>query len=165
MDGTIRSSSDDGTYECVIRGKTIIAKATKLPDHSGILLDLKDRRIPVIFQELSDNYVELNIEGSKLFLKITPALARREDSESVPLRTLGVAKEALVVAPMPGRVLSIMAKPGDRVKAGTPILVLEAMKMENEITSPIEGRLESLMVSGSESVKRNQPLFLVKAHS
>ncbi len=165
LGGTLRSLSEGGTYECIVNGKTVIVKATKLQDHSGILLDLKDGRIPVIFRELDGNNVELNIEGSKLVLRIERATAWRSSSASIPPRSPALGEEALVFAPMPGRVLSIMAKLGDRVKAGTPILVLEAMKMENEIASPIEGKLESLRVSENESVKRNQPLFSVKAHN
>ncbi len=164
LSGTLRSSTEEGSCECVVNGKTVIVKATKLLDHSGILLDLRDRRIPVIFREIDDNTVELNIEGSKLVLRIERATTWRSSSVSIPPRSPALGEDALVFAPMPGRVLSIMAKLGDRVKAGTPILVLEAMKMENEIASPMEGKLESLRVSENESVKRNQPLFSVKAH-
>jgi len=42
---------------------------------------------------------------------------------------------------MPGMVLKLLRQPGDEVKAGTPLLILEAMKMEHEISAPCDGRL------------------------
>ncbi len=55
--------------------------------------------------------------------------------------------EGMVYPPMPGRVISIKVKEGDSVTVGTPLLVLEAMKMQNEISSPIEGRVVEVKAS------------------
>lgn len=55
-------------------------------------------------------------------------------------------------APMPGLVLDINVKEGDSVKAGDVVLILEAMKMENEIVSPSDGIVASIQVSKGNSV-------------
>src|SRR5690606_27832833 len=57
-----------------------------------------------------------------------------------------------VNAPMPGTILSVNVKPGDSVKKGQVLVILEAMKMENEILAPQDGTVSSVDVSGGASV-------------
>jgi biotin carboxyl carrier protein len=57
-----------------------------------------------------------------------------------------------VEAPMPGTILSIAVKTGDVVKKGQVLVVLEAMKMENEIVSPVDGKIVAVGVSKGDSV-------------
>jgi acetyl-CoA/propionyl-CoA carboxylase biotin carboxyl carrier protein len=66
-----------------------------------------------------------------------------------------------VTSPMPGTVLVVKAAVGDRVTAGTPLLVVEAMKMEHTITAPVDGVLAELHVQAGQQVSLNQPLALV----
>jgi acetyl-CoA/propionyl-CoA carboxylase biotin carboxyl carrier protein len=66
-----------------------------------------------------------------------------------------------VTSPMPGTVLVVKAAVGDRVTAGTPLLVVEAMKMEHTITAPVDGVLTELNVQAGQQVALNQPLALV----
>jgi len=68
-----------------------------------------------------------------------------------------------VLSPMPGTVLLVSAKTGDTVTAGTPLLVVEAMKMEHTITAPIDGVLTALNVQVGQQVALNQPLARVEA--
>ena len=62
-------------------------------------------------------------------------------------------------APMPGLVLSIMVEPGDSVKKGEGLMVLEAMKMENIIRTPADGIVKSIDVKKSDAVEKNQVLI------
>ena len=64
----------------------------------------------------------------------------------------------MVTAPMPGIILSIGVKEGDQVNAGDPILVLEAMKMENEIHAPRAGKIKKLHASVGAEVQSGSPL-------
>ncbi|TCO65779.1 biotin carboxylase N-terminal domain-containing protein [Actinocrispum wychmicini] len=66
-----------------------------------------------------------------------------------------------VTSPMPGTVLVVKAAVGDVVAAGTPLLVVEAMKMEHTITAPVDGVLTELTVQAGQQVALNQPLALV----
>ena len=56
-------------------------------------------------------------------------------------------------APMPGVVLKIVAKPGDVVKKGAPLVVLEAMKMEHTVVAPFDGRVEAVNCVEGEMVQ------------
>jgi len=64
-------------------------------------------------------------------------------------------------AAMPGRVVRLLAAVGDVVKKGQPILVLEAMKMENEIKSPVDGTLAELSVGEGQAVEAGTKLARV----
>ena len=67
-----------------------------------------------------------------------------------------------VVAPMPGTILKVLKASGDAVKAGEVVLILEAMKMENEITAPGDGTLASLNLTEGSTVAGCDLLFDVK---
>ena len=66
-----------------------------------------------------------------------------------------------VSAPMPGTILGIKVKPGDTVAKGTVLLILEAMKMENEIMAAGDGTVVSVMVTNGESVGTGQLLVVL----
>ena len=67
-----------------------------------------------------------------------------------------------VVAPMPGTILKVLKATGDAVKAGEVVLILEAMKMENEITAPVDGTVGSLNLTEGSTVAGGDLLFEVK---
>jgi len=66
-----------------------------------------------------------------------------------------------ITAPMPGTILDIMVKTGDQVKRGDVLLILEAMKMENEIVSPQDGVIASVNTSKGESVNSGDLLVSI----
>lgn len=61
-------------------------------------------------------------------------------------------------APMPGRILNLMVQPGQEVKQGESLLILEAMKMENMIKSPGDGVVKEISVKIGDNVEKNQLL-------
>ena len=71
-------------------------------------------------------------------------------------------KTGVVKSPMPGTVIEVNKAVGDAVAAGEVILILEAMKMENEITAPIGGTLISLNCEAGQTVAGNDILFEIQ---
>lgn len=67
-----------------------------------------------------------------------------------------------VKAPLPGTVLKIKTSSGSAVKAGDIILILEAMKMENEITAPCSGTIGDVFVTEGKAVSNGDPLLTIK---
>ncbi|MCR5383192.1 MAG: biotin/lipoyl-binding protein [Saccharofermentans sp.] len=67
-----------------------------------------------------------------------------------------------VVAPMPGTVIKIVKNVGDEVKAGELVLILEAMKMENEISAPVSGKIAAINCTAGGTVNGGDVLFEVK---
>lgn len=66
-----------------------------------------------------------------------------------------------VKAPMPGTILSIKAPVGTAVKAGDVVLVLEAMKMENDIVAPCDGTVKQVLVAKGASVNTDDVLAVI----
>ncbi len=64
-----------------------------------------------------------------------------------------------VTAPMPGDIVQILVKPGQAVKAGDPLCVLDAMKMKNTIHAPQAGNIAEICVKEGQSVEYGMPLF------
>jgi biotin carboxyl carrier protein len=67
-----------------------------------------------------------------------------------------------VVAPMPGKVVRLLVRAGDAVEAGQGLLVVEAMKMQNEIRSPKSGTVERLLVQEGQAVNAGEILAWVE---
>ena len=66
-----------------------------------------------------------------------------------------------MLAPMAGTILRILVKEGQRVKKGENLIVLEAMKMENEIVADEDGVITSILVKANDSVESDQPLLIL----
>lgn len=67
----------------------------------------------------------------------------------------------LITAPMPGKVVRLLVKAGDTVEAGQGLLVVEAMKMQNEIRSPKRGKVERVLVVEGQAVNAGEVLCAV----
>jgi len=67
-----------------------------------------------------------------------------------------------ITSPMPGKVVKVLARPGDAVKEGQGVLVIEAMKMENEMKSPKAGKVVELHVKEGQTVEGNAKLCAVE---
>ncbi len=68
-------------------------------------------------------------------------------------------KDKKVVAPMPGLIVSIACSEGDNVSKNQPLLIMEAMKMENDIKSPTSGVVRSISVAAGDNVDKGQVLI------
>lgn len=75
----------------------------------------------------------------------------------------GHGGRAEVLAPMPGKVVKLLAASGELVQANQGILLFEAMKMQNEIRTPLAGELVSLAVREGQAVEARDRLFTVEA--
>lgn len=67
-----------------------------------------------------------------------------------------------MVAPMPGAILRILVKVGDEVKENQPLLILEAMKMENEVVAKADGVVTDIFATQGQNVNAGDPLITVK---
>ncbi len=79
--------------------------------------------------------------------------------EKMGLNNGATGKANNVKAPMPGLIVDLRVKEGDKVKAGDALLILEAMKMENMIKASAESIVKSVKVTKGESVEKNQVLI------
>jgi biotin carboxyl carrier protein len=93
-----------------------------------------------------------------------PARAEVEEWNPPPeleLKTEVTAVEGTVLAPMPGRIVSVKVGVGDRVKYRHVLCILEAMKMENEIMAPVGGIVKEVRVAKGQDVSYGDVLFVI----
>lgn len=86
-----------------------------------------------------------------------PAAAPAAPAAAAPKAALA-AGAVNVEAPMPGNILDVKVKAGDAVKAGDVLVILEAMKMENDIVAPQDGTVASVSVAKGDTVNVNDVL-------
>src|SRR5690625_2761692 len=94
--------------------------------------------------------------------------ARVQNENDLLLKELGISSgesntTSDILAPMPGKVLDILVKEGDDIDIGEPVLILEAMKMENELLSGCSGMVRSIQITVGDNVEKNQLLIEVKS--
>jgi len=86
-----------------------------------------------------------------------PAPGVSTSAKSAPKSATAVPDSA-IVAPLPGLILKINIKPGDSIKAGQVVLIMEAMKMENDIQALADGTVKSIAVKEGDSVNEGDVL-------
>lgn len=87
-----------------------------------------------------------------------PAAPRPAASSPQPKPVTKPAAPGAVTSPMPGTILDVKVKEGDEVKKGQVLMVLEAMKMENEIIASSDGKVKTVYVQKGASVNTGDPL-------
>lgn len=91
-----------------------------------------------------------------------PAPAPKAAPAPAPKAAAPVAAGATTVsAPMPGKVLEVKVKAGDAVKSGDVLMILEAMKMQNEIMAPADGTVSDVRVSAGQTVSTGDVMIVL----
>ena len=83
--------------------------------------------------------------------------------DKLGFKTAAEIGEGELNAPMPGKILEMIVKEGDKVTLGDPVAILEAMKMENELKAPIDGVVKTIAVSKNDSVEKNALILEIEA--
>lgn len=138
-----------------IAGKAMGDVVRTGPNEFSVVADGRSHRALVVKEDKEQGTVRLRIDGKEYAVKI-------EDEQSRLMKTLGITRVAPVVreikAPMPGLVINVLVKPGDAVKKNDPVLVLEAMKMENVIKSPGDGVVSAVHIEQGRAVEKGELL-------
>ena len=90
-----------------------------------------------------------------------PAAAPAAAAAPAPAASVDIASGERVNAPMPGNILKVAVNAGDKVKAGQILVILEAMKMENEIVAPRAGTVAQVVVKVGEKVDTGAALVVL----
>ena len=95
--------------------------------------------------------IHVDVEGQSADFAIA---APPTVESAVAHASAGEAGASVLSAPMPGRVISVRASEGEPVRAGEPVVLIEAMKMEHAVAAPIDGSVGRLMVGEGDQVER-----------
>ena len=94
--------------------------------------------------------------------KAAPAAKPAPATAPVAAPVAAAAGATKLTAPMPGTILGVNVKEGEAVKAGQPIFVLEAMKMESDITAPVNGTVRGITVRKGDAVEAGKLLCSIE---
>ena len=103
----------------------------------------------------------VNLNGKAYEVEVEETQAVIMNVTDAPVAAAPVAGGTNITAPMPGTILAVNKQPGSAVAAGEVILVLEAMKMENEIVAPCAGTLAQVLVSKGSTVETDAVLAVI----
>lgn len=124
---------------------------------SGALLRIQSKRYRITDIEWEGQVIQFRIFGQTFSVKVQDERDRL--LEKLGFSTVKTTADGILKAPMPGKVLSILANVGDEIEQDQPIVILEAMKMENELKSPVSGVIETIYTQTGDSVEKNQPIL------
>ena len=110
------------------------------------------------YVERCEDVCFVTIEGHRYQVRVEDARLRRAGRSQEAVIEAG---EADVTSPMPGLVVAVLVEPGQEVRTGEGLLILEAMKMENEIRAPRNGIIQELNVSPGQRVSQEEVLVRI----
>ncbi len=138
----------------VFFGKTTHHVACEFLGDNEVLLSIDGKIHSVVFFSNKTSH-SVYINGKKFTIE-------RKSLHKIPGGRHGEQKKRDVKTSMPGKVIKVLVQEGDKVQEGQAVLVLEAMKMQNEIKSPQNGRISRIDPQAGESVKTGALLFSVE---
>lgn len=139
--------------------ESVTAHVAPLPDGESYSLLVAGRSYEVAIQEEGRGLLVF-LDGRRFRALVRSPLEKtlREVARAAPAAT-GFALDA----PMPGRVVQVRAKAGDSVRAGQALVVMEAMKMQNELQAEAAGVVQSVHVAPGDTVEAGRRLMTVVA--
>ena len=119
--------------------------------------------------DIEDNIANIEVNGTKYEVEIERKVKQSKTPKLIRPVVAGTPKPVIdkkekgssspVKAPLPGNILSIAVKPGDIIKKGQLLLIMEAMKMENQVLAEKEGVVESIRVEVGQAVLQGDVLM------
>lgn len=157
----------DQTFEIVLDGSGTIAvngeplsvdmRQSGRFDLFSLLVDNRSLEVVVEASGEGRNKYDVLVAGARYEVEVQDERTRRLASAS---RDLGAPAGKLAIkAPIPGLVVRVCAADGEDVQQGQPLIVLEAMKMENELRAPRDGRVQHVRVQAGDQVSLGQVLM------
>ncbi len=155
VDGTsveVKVEGDGDQLQVSIGDEKLVIETCQLSDHQiSLKVDGELRRVFVV-ENQERTYVHI---GGKVI--ILDNAAKEADRQRSGAGTSGAAPGA-ITSPMPGNLIKVMVQEGDTVEEGQALVIVEAMKMENEIRSPSDGVVKSVNFSVGDLVDAGVPI-------
>ncbi|HEY4688345.1 MAG TPA: biotin/lipoyl-containing protein [Anaerolineae bacterium] len=144
--------------EIIIDGETCRADLRSI-DGLGTFSLLLDNESHEALVEARGDKIGVLLRGRFYPVRVEDERARRLAESS---RGLGVTSgEVVIKSPMPGLIVSVHITPGQDVKKGQTLVILESMKMENELKAPRDGKIGSVRVEARQTVEQGQTLVTI----
>jgi biotin carboxyl carrier protein len=157
----LQAAEQAGTFTVTIKGKSRIVDASWINAETLSLIDGGVAH-EIRLHSRGDNGA-IGVEfGGKLYEAVVQKTLREPFStDTTAKKALGAASAAIIKAPMPGRVMRVLVAVGDPVTARQGVVVIEAMKMENELRTPRDGVVKEVLVVAGAAVETGAVLVVV----
>lgn len=155
----INPSGADGSPEC--NGKPVSWSTVPLPSGGySVLMDGKSFVAEVVGTDRSEKTVTLRIGQSTFEVALEGPMDRL--LASMGLSQAAARKVNDIKAPMPGMILKILVEPGQAIQKGDPVLILEAMKMENVFKAAADAVVKEIRVTERKAVEKGEVLIVLE---
>lgn len=144
-DGTVRLNGEPRHVDFSALGPSLYSVITENFSHEIVIDELQNGMYDVL---MSGRMYEAKVLDERMLL-----MARRQG-------TLG-SGTGEINSPMPGLIVAVNVAEGERVEPGQTVVILESMKMQNELKAPIGGTVESVAVSPGSTVEKNALLLVI----
>jgi biotin carboxyl carrier protein len=154
-------------WVATIDGQESEFDATRAGDRWSLLVGPRGesaRSYEVSVEEVSPGELDVRVNGHRLRVRV-PRLRRFGDPDLEDRGSRPGTGPFRITAPMPGRVVKVLVAQDALVKAGEPLVIVEAMKMENELRSPRAGRVTAVMAGEGTPVEAGTPLLILEPRS
>lgn len=148
---------DDGRWDVAVGDRTVVVDLRDGGGRSLFSLLVGDVAYEASVVRIDDRY-RVGLRGHDITLTVE---SEQQRNARLVDATSGDVGPQTVKSVMPGRVVKVLVRVGEQVTSGTPLLILEAMKMENEIRSPSEGTVTALLVAEGATVGNGEPLVTI----
>ena len=158
---TVVIDRHNGLYNVEIDGRTVTVDCAHFGDtgYLSMLIDHQSYLIESAPTDAARGQYYARVMGRHYDLEVLDDLLLAVRDAEVETEHHGAYT---VAAPMPGLIVDIKVKEGDHVAAGTPVVIMEAMKMQNELTTRVGGVVKTIHVSERDSVDSQTPLVEIE---
>lgn len=143
----------------IINGKEYFYELLEKNAHS-YLIRLNEKLYTITKTSTSSNPMEILVEGQYYCTHVRTRI--EEKAAAIAENTEKMHHRSATLSPMPGLVLKIKKQIGDEVAMGESVIILEAMKMENDVKSSFSGRITEISVQEKHAVEKGALLFKVE---
>jgi biotin carboxyl carrier protein len=159
----LQRDGDGHSHRVRVDGRLHVVEAVRLnPSTWSLLIRTENgtaRSVDAVVAPRPGNgTVDVHVDGHRIPVELRTGLGNRTRDAS-GARGSGPQR---VTAPMPGKVVRVLVKPGDTVEARQPVVVVEAMKMENELRAARSGQVREVLVAEGQSVDKGTALVVVE---
>ena len=125
-----------------------------------LLYKSKSYHVEVLHTHWEKKTLKLKINGHQIETKYERSLEKT--LQKLGLESIQNQIQTKIFAPMPGLILNVMVKKDQTISKGDPLVIIEAMKMENIIKATFDGSIEKVHISENDKVEKNDLLFELK---
>jgi biotin carboxyl carrier protein len=130
-------------------------------DEEGFtVIEYKNKKYLVEILEKNQNKYTVLLNGLSYTFTIESPISYRRRKYLEKFKQAN--KSEIISAPMPGKIIELLVEENTKVKEGEPILILEAMKMQNEIIAVVPGRISKIYVKPGDSVTKDEALMEIE---